>query len=65
MRLVSVHPGVEPDDVLARTGFPLHADDVGTTRTPTDEEAGLPDALDPEGVREREVPAEVPSKVPL
>jgi acyl CoA:acetate/3-ketoacid CoA transferase beta subunit len=57
MRLVSVHPGVAPDDVAAQTGFPLHTTDVVTTRLPTDEELRLLAELDPKGRREREVPS--------
>lgn len=56
-RLVSVHQGVSVDEVIERTGFPLHTNDVSTTRQPTDEERALLDRLDPAGVREREVPS--------
>ncbi|TWP54114.1 CoA-transferase [Lentzea tibetensis] len=56
MRIVSVHPGVEVEDVLSQTGFPLHHDDVGETRLPTDEELDLlRTVLDPAGKRDREV----------
>lgn len=56
MRVVTVHPGVEVDDVLSQTGFPLHHDDVGETRLPTDEELDLlRTVLDPAGKRDREV----------
>jgi acyl CoA:acetate/3-ketoacid CoA transferase beta subunit len=59
MRLVSVHPGVTVDEVLAATGFePAVAGDVPPTRTPTDEELGLlREFLDPKALRDREVPA--------
>ena len=57
MRLVSVHPGVTVDEVLAQTGFPLAVDDVTETRQPTDEEIALLHDLDAQGVREKEVPA--------
>jgi acyl CoA:acetate/3-ketoacid CoA transferase beta subunit len=56
MRLVSVHPGVEIDDVVAQTGFSLCVEDVGVTRTPSADEVQLLDALDPTGRRAREVP---------
>lgn len=57
MRLVSVHPGVTVDEVQAATGFPLHADDVDTTRLPTDEELRLiREVLDPKSLRDKEVP---------
>ncbi len=58
MRLVSVHPGVEPDDVVAATGFPLCvADEVGTTRAPTPDELDLiRTVIDPDGLRRRELP---------
>jgi len=58
MRLVSVHPGVEVDDVLRQTSFSLPHDDVTETRLPTDEELHLlRTVLDPKGHRDREVPS--------
>jgi acyl CoA:acetate/3-ketoacid CoA transferase beta subunit len=58
MRLLSVHPGVEVDQVLSQTSFPLSHDDVGETRLPTDEELDLlRTVLDPGGARDREVPS--------
>jgi acyl CoA:acetate/3-ketoacid CoA transferase beta subunit len=59
MRLRSVHPGVSVTEVVAATGFELVVpDDVVTTRLPTDEELGLiRDVLDPESLREVEVPS--------
>lgn len=57
MRLVSVHPGVGVDEIRARTGFSVHCDDAGTTREPTHEELTLlREVIDPNGVRENEVP---------
>ena len=56
MRLVSVHPGVTVDDVVAATGFPLALDGVTETRQPTAEELGLiREVLDPDGLRSKEV----------
>jgi acyl CoA:acetate/3-ketoacid CoA transferase beta subunit len=59
MRLVSAHPGVTVDDVVAATGFELVIDDsVATTRLPTDEELRLiREEIDPLGLGEREVPS--------
>ncbi|GAA3150092.1 CoA-transferase [Planomonospora alba] len=59
MRLVSVHPGAEVDQVLAATGFdPVVDGDVPETRQPTGEELRLiRERLDPRGLRDREVPA--------
>ena len=59
MRLLSVHPGVTPDEVVASTGFDLViGDDVPATREPTAEELRLiREVIDPYGVRYREVPA--------
>ena len=56
MRLAAVHPGVEVDEVVERTGFELVVpDDVPTSRAPSDEELEvLRTVLDPGGVRERE-----------
>jgi acyl CoA:acetate/3-ketoacid CoA transferase beta subunit len=57
MRLVSVHPGVSVDEVVAATGFELvMAEDVATSRVPTPEESVLIAALDPKGLRHKEVP---------
>jgi acyl CoA:acetate/3-ketoacid CoA transferase beta subunit len=56
MRLVSVHPGVTVDEVCERTGFPLVVDDVVPTREPTGDERRLLAELDPNGLRDKEVP---------
>ena len=58
MRLASVHPGVSVDEVVGATGFELAIDDdVATTRLPTPDELHLiREVLDPQGLREREVP---------
>jgi hypothetical protein len=57
--LVSVHPGVTVEQVVAATGFELSVPgDVPATRTPTDEELRLLRGfLDPKALRDREVPA--------
>ena len=57
MRLVSVHPGVSVDDVVAATGFELTVDsDVPTTREPSDDELRLiREVIDPRGFRDKEV----------
>ena len=57
MRLRSVHPGVEVDEVVAATGFPLAVPgEVPVTRAPTAAELGLiRSRLDPAGTREREL----------
>ncbi|MFI9257433.1 CoA-transferase subunit beta [Streptomyces sioyaensis] len=59
MRLVSLHPGVTAGQVQEATGFPLALpDEVPYTREPTAEELRLiRTELDPERLREREVPA--------
>lgn len=59
MRLVSLHPGVTVDEVVAATGFELEIDaTVDVTRDPTDEEVRLiNEVIDPKGVRHKEVPA--------
>jgi acyl CoA:acetate/3-ketoacid CoA transferase beta subunit len=58
MRLLSVHPGVSVADVTAATGFPLTIHNgCRETRLPTQGELDLiQNRLDPDGVREREVP---------
>ncbi|TNM39566.1 CoA-transferase [Nocardioides albidus] len=60
VRLVSVHPGVTVEEVVAATGFALDVPaDVPTTRTPSYEELLLiRDMLDPKGLRFKEVPQE-------
>jgi acyl CoA:acetate/3-ketoacid CoA transferase beta subunit len=56
MRLVSLHPGVDREEVHAETGFPLHATTTERTRQPTEAELTILDELDPDGRRHREVP---------
>lgn len=58
MRLITVHPGVDVEQVREQTGFILHTDQVGTTRLPNDEELRLiREVLDPGGLRDKEVGA--------
>jgi acyl CoA:acetate/3-ketoacid CoA transferase beta subunit len=59
MRLVSVHPGVSVDDVVANTGFELVVgDDIPVSRLPTAGELTLlRETLDPVDLRSKEVPA--------
>ena len=58
MRLRSVHPGVTAAEVVRATGFPLAMPvEVPETRVPAaDELALIRNVLDPEGMREKEVP---------
>ncbi len=60
MRLLSTHPGVSVDEVLAASGCEIHVDApdaVPESRTPTVEElALLREVLDPRNLRDREVP---------
>jgi len=56
MRVVSVHPGVSVEQVVAETGFPLTlAPRVDETRTPTPAELACIRKLDPENRRDGEV----------
>jgi hypothetical protein len=59
MRLLSVHPGVTVDEVVAATGFELVIPAaVPQTRAPADEELRLiREVIDPRGLRYQEVPA--------
>jgi len=59
MRLVSVHPGVAVDDVVAATAFQLEIPArVPETRAPSAEELRvIRDVLDPAAARDREVPS--------
>ncbi|UDY22263.1 CoA-transferase subunit beta [Nocardioides sp. Kera G14] len=61
VRLLSVHPGVNVDEVVSATGFDLGiAGDVPTTREPTSTELLLINTvIDPKGLRMREVPEPV------
>jgi acyl CoA:acetate/3-ketoacid CoA transferase beta subunit len=59
VRLLSVHPGVTVDEVVAATGFELAMPDgdVPVSREPTDDELRLLyEVIDPEGLRLKEVP---------
>jgi glutaconate CoA-transferase subunit B len=50
MKLTSVHPGVDPEDVLAHTGWPLHvADEVARTPRPSERELRMIRQFDPQG----------------
>jgi acyl CoA:acetate/3-ketoacid CoA transferase beta subunit len=59
MRVVSLHPGVTIDAVIAATGFELVIpDEIPTTRLPTGDELRLiREQIDPLGLGEREVPS--------
>ena len=57
MRLLSVHPGVEVDEVAQSTGFELVIpDEVPESRPPSDEELRIiREVLDPDGLANKEV----------
>ncbi|MCW2651934.1 MAG: hypothetical protein QOE41_1861 [Mycobacterium sp.] len=57
MRAVSLHPGVDPDDVREATSFPVHGlSEAGRTRHPEPDELRLiRDVIDPKGLRDKEV----------
>ena len=59
MRVLSVHPGVSLDEVIAATGFELGvAGEVAETRLPEPEELRLiRQVLDPRDTRSKEVPS--------
>ncbi|RAG85815.1 CoA-transferase [Streptacidiphilus pinicola] len=59
MRVRSLHPGVDVEQVQAATGFPLAVpEQVPTTREPSESELRLiREVIDPKGLREREVRA--------
>lgn len=58
MRFVSVHPGVTVEEVQAESGFEIHVEgNVPSTREPSDTELMLiRNVLDPDNLRDREVP---------
>ena len=57
MRALSLHPGVEPDEVRENTSFEVHGlDDADRTRLPSGEEQALiRERIDPKGLRDKEV----------
>lgn len=56
MRLASLHPGVQLQEVLDNTGFELAIPEgVGTTPVPTPELVGVLRELDPQGYAQKEV----------
>jgi len=56
MRLASLHPGVELQQVIDNTGFELVIPDgVDTTPIPTPEVIGVLRELDPQGYAQKEV----------
>lgn len=59
LHVVSLHPGVTREEAEAGTSFPLHFDaEVLVTRDPSAEELALiRERLDPNSLREREVPS--------
>jgi acyl CoA:acetate/3-ketoacid CoA transferase beta subunit len=57
MRLRSVHPGATVDEIVAATGFDLVVpEDIPASRAPSADELALLDTIDPDRLREREVP---------
>ncbi len=59
LRVLSLHPGVTPEEVTEASGFAIEGLDgaqLAETRLPTEEELRLVrDVIDPKGVRDREV----------
>lgn len=56
MRAVSLHPGIDPDEVRANTAFEVHGlDEAGPTRLPTGDEQDLIHRLDPKSLRNKEI----------
>jgi acyl CoA:acetate/3-ketoacid CoA transferase beta subunit len=56
MRAVSVHPGVDPDEVRDNTSFEIHGlDGAEHTRLATGEELEIIRRIDPKALRDKEV----------
>ena len=56
MRAVSLHPGVDADDVRANTSFEVYGlDDAPATRLPTGDELEIIRTLDPKSLRDKEI----------
>ncbi|PXY20824.1 CoA-transferase subunit beta [Prauserella muralis] len=58
MRLLSAHPGVTVEQIRDATSFDVDTEGAGTSREPTADELRLiREVLDPEALREKEVPS--------
>lgn len=56
LRLVSLHPGVTVDEVVANTGFEIFVpDNVVITPAPTEEQLAIIAQLDPDNIRSRQL----------
>lgn len=56
VKVRSIHPGVDPEDVRTSTGFEIDVENAALTRVPTDEELQLiREVIDPRDLRSREV----------
>jgi acyl CoA:acetate/3-ketoacid CoA transferase beta subunit len=57
MRALSLHPGVEAEQVAGNTSFEVHGlDAADSTRLPTEDEQKLiREAIDPKSLRDREI----------
>jgi len=56
IRLVSLHPGVDVDQVIANTGYAVHVPaDVSLTAAPTAEQLRIIAELDPHNLRARQI----------
>jgi acyl CoA:acetate/3-ketoacid CoA transferase beta subunit len=57
LRVKSIHPGIDPELVIASTGFSIEVDTATATRLPSAEELTIiREVLDPRSLRDREVP---------
>jgi hypothetical protein len=51
-KVLSLHKGVTPEDVVSNTGFEVEIpDDVPITKAPTKQEMELIEQIDPQGIR--------------
>lgn len=56
MRAVSLHPGVEPEEVRSNTSFEIHGlDQAGPSRLPSGDELDVIRRIDPKSLRDKEV----------
>lgn len=56
IKLRSIHPGVEPQEVRDNIGFDIETENIPTTRVPTEEELQIiREVIDPKGLRTREI----------
>ena len=56
MQIVSLHPGVTVEEVIANTGFEVHVpENIATTAAPTEEQLAIIRQIDPHNLRSKQL----------